>query len=58
MKIIHTFWMDKVKDTLKDNFGWCSAHINLMGWEKNHLQLLLFYVYIEKICLYIKRTQK
>lgn len=49
MKIVHTFWIDKGKDPLKDSFGWCSARYHLMSWALSCLQLHQFYEDLELI---------
>lgn len=49
MKIVHTFWIDKGKDPLKDGFGWCSAPYHLMSWALSCLQLHQFYKDLELI---------
>lgn len=49
MNIVHTFWIDKGKDPLKDSFGWCSARYHLMSWALSCLQLHQFYEDLELI---------
>ncbi len=47
MNFIQTLYIDKYKDSLKNNFGWVAPEFHLISWALSCLQLKKFYQQVE-----------